>query len=254
MNVLKNWLEQARILRVERRAGQFALLDVFAMVTLASILLGMAVPFLHGRTTSERLTFLLIFLVQLSVTAGVAAKTIATRTTLLADAGGPLGLAFVSEVRWRSWPIFLNCAALLMLAIFQVGMALVISRFLQFEWNVPGRTTPTLLPAFVQLSIQFIQIPIILGKVSARFVQGAYPMLMEFFDHGIVFQEQYFPWPQVSVRPSQFFSDRIVVVVKERVEDRFGVLHTVAVSESLRQQVMQRAGGASITLVSQSGS
>jgi hypothetical protein len=61
---------------------------------------------------------------------------------------------------------------------------------------------------------------------------------MEFFEHGVALHgTSLFPWIQVNVRDSQFFPDRIVVVVRSTVGSFDAEMYVVQVNDRLRSRI-----------------
>jgi hypothetical protein len=118
---------------------------------------------------------------------------------------------------------------MLLLAMAQIGLALVAVAV--------ATEHPFLL--FYQL-----QLGCIAGMAFARFLWRVYPNSIEFFAHGISLSGvTLIPWAQVELRRSQYFADRLVVVLRPAANSIVGDTKLVQVSAPLREQLLSTASG-----------
>ena len=99
---------------------QFAVIDVFAVITLTALVCAMAAPLLR-RIPAEKLDKLLVIVsLQLVVTAGAVLLAANLRERLLEKSGRRIGLAYCGEGRWRHGPLVKSAIYMFLLASAQL--------------------------------------------------------------------------------------------------------------------------------------
>lgn len=209
---------------------QFSLADLFATVTIAALLFALAGPFLRGMQAENRYRLLAVAGIQLLLIPGMVVFAAARRGKQLGKSGKRLGIAYCGEIRWRHWPLFKCSLLMLTLALLQLFLALLLT------FSGSGK----------ELSLNFLLFELQLGWFTglaiARYFWRVYPGGIEFFDRGVCLGGlSFYPWEQVDLRPSQFFRDRIVVVVRTAVGSVDGDTVVAQVTDDLRQRAFAAA-------------
>ena len=84
-----------------------------------------------------------------------------------------------------------------------------------------------------------LQLGCVTGVALARFLWRVYPNSIEFFEGGVSQGGvTLIPWAQVEVRPSQYFADRLVVVLRPAVGSVVADTKMAQVSDALREQLL----------------
>jgi hypothetical protein len=205
---------------------QFRIIDLFAVVTLAALLLAMAAPFVRAMTPASRKRLLVVVTCQLAVTAATMTYLAIRRAKLLQKSGRRIGIGYSGAIKWRHWPLFKSIAFMLFLAAAQLALALMYA-LLSTDDGQP--------PSFV---IFQLQLGFSTGIALSRFKWGVYPSAVEFFDNGMSFGgTNFIGWDRSEVRTSQYLSDRVVIVMRQAKGSIAGETRTVQVPGSLREQL-----------------
>ena len=208
---------------------QFGLIDLFAIVTLAALLSAMATPYLRTMPAENLGRLLVVSSIQLIITAGTIAFAANRRKQLLDKSGQRIGVAYCTELRWRHWPIVKSSILMLFFACAQLCFALTFA-------------TESIGKAVSVYVVYQLQLGGFTGFALARCMWRVYPGSIEFFDNGVALRGTvFFPWSRVDVRPSQLFTGRIVVVLRQAVGSPGGETKVAHVTDSQREQVFAAA-------------
>ncbi len=211
---------------------QFNIIDLFAMLTIAALLLAVAAPYLRELSTEGLLQLSLTTLVQSVIAIGAIVLLSAQRRSLLAGSGRRLGMAYCGEGKWRHWPAIYSVLVMLLVAGAQLALSI-------------GLTT--LKHDHHGMRIHYlsqIQLAITCGYVMSRFMWRLYPNTIEFFENGVSFNGLSLkPWNAIELRPSELYSDRVVVVLRPPGK-AFAVVRKMArVNDALRSVLIDKAMG-----------
>jgi hypothetical protein len=221
--------------RISRTAGdprQFRVIDLLALTTLAALVLAMAAPILRTVQEGNRLKLLALVSFQLVVTGVAVAYAAYSRGRLLEMSGQRIAVGYQGTIRWRHWPVVKSSLLMLLLANWQLGCAALSTTAPTGEWFRPS-------PGFFafQLQLGFFS-----GFAFARFLWRVYPSAIEFFENGVALAGMRFiPWQQVDVRPSQYFSDRLVVVVRPAAGSAVASTRLAQVPAAARERILALA-------------
>jgi hypothetical protein len=157
---------------------------------------------------------------------------VAKQRTHSVDRGGAkLGAGFCGVIRWKQWPKVFSWLLMLLIASFQLSLAILFASF------------PMFFIGNIQLWISQFQLAFFTSRAFLCFWSRVYPNSIEFFEHGIVLYGTFFlPWEQVQVRPSTLYPDRIVVVCGMQGKVPNGTFNVVQVSDQLRHSIFAAAG------------
>jgi hypothetical protein len=206
---------------------QFRIIDLFAVLTLAALLAAMAAPFLRAMPPDKLTMLLIVALCQVVVTGGTMIHAAHRRQQLLDRSGERIGIGYCGAVRWRHWPLFKSILSMVFLAAAQFGVALVFAVVLTGETPVPT------------FLVYQLQLGYVTGRALSRYMWRVYPSAMEFFANGVaVSGTSFVEWERAEVRRSQFFSDRVVVVMRPEVGSIAGGTIIVQVSDTLRDELL----------------
>jgi hypothetical protein len=185
---------------------QFGIIDLVAAITLAALILAIAAPFLRALQQQNLLRFGLSTAGQLLACGIAYAYAAYRRSGVLAQAGNRLAIGYTGTLAWRNWPLTKSITLMLLLAVGQLAFAILFS--------LAQSPQSPLFGSFVHQ----IQLGVILGFAIARFVWRVYPGAIEFFEDGVVMGGlSLTAWEQIEIRKSQFFDDRMVIVVRSAV-------------------------------------
>ncbi len=214
---------------VECNPTQFGLSDLFALMTLASMLLAIFAPICRAAFEGQGTSALLILFMQFSLVGVCGFWVTKQRLKSVQLGGAKLGAGFCGIIRWRHWPKVASWLVLLSISSFELLLALMFA----------------IMPMMF-ISIQLVMCQVQLAFFTSRaflcFASRVYPNSIEFFERGIVLYGTWFmPWSAVTVRPSSLYPDRIVVVYQLRPDMPSGILNVVQVTDGLRRQVFAAA-------------
>lgn len=212
----------------EQQTQQFSIIDLFALITFAAILLAVFAPVVRLMDPDKRAQALVPLSVQLFALVGACAYRVARRHELIRLAGKRLGVAFYGSGSWKHGPYVKSIVILLMLAAFQIIVAISIT---------VGEVQPT------TMVLNTLQLTYALSMFAVNFLWRVYPSTLEFFENGVVLHGSVLTtWKHVELRDSQFFDDRVVLVLKPQ-----GTIGTdtkmARVSASLRASVEAQVDG-----------
>lgn len=207
-------------------ALQFRLIDLFAIVTLCALVLAMAAPFLRRVPPDEYVTLFAVGCGQLLTVVIVMRWAASKRNKLLRKSGARIGIGYCGEIPWKHWPVARSLLTMLFIAMLQVSFALGVTAGSRAESLSPG------------MLIYEVQLCALVGLAIPRFVWRVYPNSMEFFENGVSLSGiNLVPWKLISVRDSQFFPDRIVVVVRSEDGSMGADTFLVQVAHRLRDAI-----------------
>lgn len=208
----------------EPTARQFTLLDAFAMMTFAAIVLALFAPILQTLDPKQRQSMILPVLVQASVVALALAGSFYLRCNVVRRAGKRLGAVLHGTSQSPYWPIAKSMLLMFACAAGQVSIAVLTVRSQRSSlWFV----------------IQTIQTSFIFGLVVGNFFWRCYPGTLEFFEHGVVLGGyQLVKWPCVELRVDQRNAARMAVVLHPEGEIAGWTLMAF-VDDALREAIAQ---------------
>ncbi|MCA9172037.1 MAG: hypothetical protein KDB23_30430 [Planctomycetales bacterium] len=209
---------------------QFALIDIFGLMTLVAICAAMLTPFLRVTSLSLSTLFTVLGVQAVIIMPSVIWATF-RRQRIQETAGRRLGVVFTGNIPWRHWPVFKSMAMMVGVAVMQIGMAILITEQTQ-RVNYPP----------IGFFIFELQICIAVGLTICRFMWRIYPGTLEVFQAGIVRAGvELIPWERVAARESKFFDDRVTLVIRA-IDDEDntvgGMTLLVQVDAALRQQLL----------------
>lgn len=208
------------------RSRQFTLVDVFALLTLLSILFAIFAPLVRFLNPEERVKLLFPLAIQLLVVSGATAYAIVRRRALVEEGGRRLGVAFFGTAKWSGWLPIKSICWMAVLAVLQMFMA--------YAAAATSRQLPFMLLYTAQLAFIF-------ATFGVNLLWRVYPGTLEFFENGVAAGGLLFHWPQVAIRDSQFFEDRVGVVLQPP-GSRVGMMTRMTrVSDALRREIEERA-------------
>jgi hypothetical protein len=214
---------------------QIGLIDLFAVTTLVAMILAMAVPVVRTMPAENRWPLIAVFGSQAIIVALVMLWEAKRRKKLLEVSGHRIGVGYCGDLNWRHWPLAKSLLILLFFAMLQLCIAVAVTADGQRTLFDPG------------FLFQQIQLGFFFGMGCSRYLWRVFPNSMEFFDNGISLQgTSLIPWNRVSVRNSQFFPDRIVVIIRVAVGSIEADTNVVQVSNRLRSTIFSRSASASI--------
>jgi hypothetical protein len=83
------------------------------------------------------------------------------------------------------------------------------------------------------------QLAMFSGFWFARYLWRVYPNSMEFFDHGVsIGGTTFLPWQQVELRPSRYFADRMVLVLRPAADSVTAQTRLAQVPDALRVDIL----------------
>jgi hypothetical protein len=107
------------------RPQQFGVIDLFALMTLAALASAMLAPFVRAMQTENQLRLLLGAILQFGTAAIATVWAITRRRKLLEQSGPRIGIGYCGQIRWPLWPVVKSMVYMLLLAMVQIGLALV---------------------------------------------------------------------------------------------------------------------------------
>ena len=222
-------MQIGELLTEDKRAQQFTLFDIFAAMTLAAILLAMFVPWIRWMKPDQRMRLLIPMGLQFFMLVGAAALAIHRRRTLVEKGGRRFGIAFFGTAKWSGWLPIKSILLMVLLAVLQIFIAIGMS-------FTPEHSMVTL--------INSAQLAFVLAHFGVNFLWRVYPTTLEFFESGVASSGQLFPWSDVEVRDSQFFADRIGVMLTPKGANFASFTRMARVSEALRKEIDRRSKSA----------
>ncbi len=219
-------MQTGDLLTDDKKTPQFSLLDLFAAMALLAILLAMFAPWIRWIRPEQRIRLLVSMGVQFFMLMGVASFAIYRRRAIVEQGGKRLGIAFFGTAKWSGWLPIRSMLLIVMLAAMQIFIAIGISSAFNLS-TVANLMNST-------------QLAFVLAHLSVNFVWRVYPMTLEFFESGVVMNGQVIPWSSVEIRDSQFFSDRVGVLLKPQDASSAPSTRMALVSKELRQEIERR--------------
>lgn len=213
----------------DKRAQQFTLFDVFAAITLASILLAMFVPWIRWMKPEHRMRMLFPLGMQLLMLLAATTFTFFRRRALVERSGKRFGVAFFGTANWSGWLPIKSLLLMTSLATIQ----LLISIGLAYTRD------HSIMTLFNSAQISFV-----LAHFGVNFLWRVYPSTLEFFQHGVVNGGQLFPWSGIEIRESQFFNDRVSITLKSPGSSVATITRMARVSDELRNEIVRLSGAA----------
>ena len=184
--------------------GQFRLIDVFGMVTVAAVLLATLTPLL--RLMNRDLSFdvtaaaMMQVVIQVAVVLIAIATAIGRRMQLQKRAGRRFGVAFCGSTKSEYWPRMKSIFVL-------IGLILIQLVFVAMHFWRQGASL---------LILHSVQLAFVCGGAVVNFVWKSYPGTIEFFESGIAVKQVFYPWTDVELLNSTT-SSRMRVIVRGRL-------------------------------------
>jgi len=210
---------------------QFGLNELFAIVTLAAILLGMSASSIRGMSLASRGWFFGGVGVQLLVTTASFVWTATLRKQLRVRSGRKLGSAHSHKIRWQRGPITLHAITLLSLASSQLYFAMLLASNEHDRGYLlkGGLVVPLFLSGLC-------------GWMVCRHFWRIYPGSVEFFERGIVIRGTiFYPWNRAQLLADRRFPDRLAIALQDTYRLATPWITGYQISNTLRKRVLAAA-------------
>ncbi len=222
---------ESNIEQPEERPQQFRLIHLMTLMSGLAFFSAMAAPLYRAMDTGRQFQFILELLLQLLIAGGTAFFFSYRRSQLLKKSGQPIGIGYPGNVPGKYGPIILSSVAILCLAAIQLAMA----------WFLTMSSDSSTRPMFL---IQQVQLSFFAGAMMMQLVWGRSIGTTEFFENGVAAGSfELVPWERITLRPSQFDENRIVMVNQgvARPNYRVGAITTtLLVLEPTRSMLLSR--------------
>ena len=213
------------------RTQQFGILDLFAWMTVASMLVALAAPLLRQMEPQQRFRAYVAVGLQIVIVLGVVYYANWKRRATISELGACYGTVYFGTLTWRHWPVFKSCFLMVFFAVAQLAVSL------GFVLRRPDS------PATLGPALQYIQLAFFSGYAFARFSWRVYPGAAEIFDGGVVRTGfQHVPWERIQVRDSSMLPGRFVFVLQPQPNQVGGETQTCIIDQQLREEVLRLSG------------
>ena len=208
---------------------QFNLSLLFSLITLAAFAVALLAPILRDAQNISYARTAFILGVQATGMASYLRSAVRRRRRMLEVCGMRLGVGYCGLFKWRHWPFLKSWMLTLLMTLFQMGMAILLS---------PAPIHPGMFIYWIYL----FQVGVHSGMVFSNLIWKQYPSSFTFYEHGLVAPSRsYMTWDKVTVRPSTLYKDRIVIVIHPDEKGMLGDTKVVQAPRKLREQVQQLA-------------
>jgi hypothetical protein len=213
------------------RPGQFRLIDLYAFMTIFALVIAMVAPIVRQIRSDHRWVLVVILCSQASIIAVVMNWESNKRKKLLNISGRRIGVGYCGDLNWRHWPLAKSLLIMLFIGAAQVTFAVAVA-------SIPD--LPFWSPGFI---FQQVQLSLFFAFACSRYMWRVFPNSMEFYEHGISSNgTSLIPWNRISIRDSQFFPGRIVMVIRTKVGSIEADTIVVQVSDFLRMHIAEFRG------------
>ena len=217
-------------------------IDLFAFVTVAAVILAIAAPYLRGMKPEQAGKLLALTSVQLALAVAVFVYATHKRRQVTQPLGKSFGIAYSGLLRGRNLSQTLSILQMLAAASCQLLLALL---FIRSPDDMP-------INWFMMYLLYQVQLGLLAGYTVARFTWRVYPNAVEFYDSGVVFNGTLFlPWAQIDVRENRYSSQSLNLVIRQDVHSPAAETKPVQVPADLQPLIFQAAANA--TSASQPG-
>lgn len=228
-------LSDANISTAVPEARKLRLIDLFAFLTVAAVILAIAAPYLRGIKSDHLGKWIALTSIQLILAVTVFLFATQKRQQLVKPLGKSFGIAYGGFLRGRNLAPFSSMLQMLAAASFQLCLA----------WYFTVGPDELSLYRIGFLLCYQIQLGFVAGYAAARFMWRVYPSAVEFYPHGIVFHgTSLVPWTQVEVRTNRSSEDKLTLVIRQDPRSPAGETKSVQASTSLQHLIFQTAASA----------
>lgn len=209
------------------RRHQFQLMHLLWAITGVAFFCAVAAPLIRAIEPGQHFMFLGLFVMQLLVTGAMVGYNSVRRLQVIRFAGKRFGVGYPGTIPGRHGPKILASVTLLVIALVQLVIAVLVTISLQ------EGAPPVAFVFFFQLAIFF-------GSSITQLMWGRSPGATEFFEKAIVRGGVHMiQWYDVTVRPSRYEEDRVVVIV--RGNEAMGTrTFSLQVTPPLRDYLLER--------------
>ncbi len=206
---------------------QFNLSLLFSMITLAAFVAAMMAPFLRDAQNISYWRVAFILGLQAAGMGTYLQAALRRRKKMLEECGKRLGTGYCGLLRWRHWPFLKSWMFTLLVTLFQLGIAVLVS-------------SAPIHPGMFMYWFYLFQLGIHSGMVFSNLCWQHYPNSFTFYENGLVAPTRgYMLWSQVTVRPSTLYPDRMVIVIHPDERGMLGDTKVVQAPKALRAQAQQ---------------
>lgn len=226
-------LGEVELKDVDEKPQQFRLIHLMALMSGVAFVCALAAPLYRLMEPGRQTQFVIAMVAQLLIAAGTAVFYSYRRAAVLKLTGKQIGIGYSGKLPGKYGPMILSSFGLLTFAMIQLGIAVVV-------------VTAPADGMHAMYFVQQIQLSFFAGSSLMQIVWGRSPGTTEFFENGAVIGIFYFvPWDHITLRPSQFDENRIVMVNHSKQQSSnqvFSFTSTLVVMEPTRSQLLARYG------------